>query len=335
MTRIVVPTLFWVVTVSFPSLATAQSPFAGFVVAHNTNGNAGGGIFNPLNALGAPGGATSVHSLGIAGDLTLGFSPPLIDRPGADLIVGENPFRLGSTWWQSFAETAFVEVSSNGVDFARFPARYFGAPVSAGAFGTVPVGAYGNLGGQTPVLATTPGSDALDVVEAGGDAFDLADLATHPLVLATLVDLQAIAYVRLVDVVDGTSLDSVGVPIFDSGSGSADIDAVTAIHQQGAIVGQPPRVDLTILVDGTMTLRLEDPDGWQDLDPASLRGALYGIPIDAIGLLTSFAVTSVDATGFTLVQAVPLPPGMLFTLSVSLKDLGGNRSGQTRPRPTF
>ena len=314
-------------------LARAQSPFAALVVANHTNGNAGGGIFNPANALGAPGGATSVHSLGIGGDLTLAFTPPIVDRPGADLIVGENPFRLAGAWWQTFAEVAFVEVSSNGVDFVRFPARYFGAPASPGAFGTVPVGAYQNLAGQTPVLADAPGADARDVVEAGGDAFDLGDLVTQPLVVNGTVDLQAIGYVRLVDVVNGSSLDALGTTIFDAGSGSADIDHVTAIHQQGTLVGAPPRVDLTIAIDGTMTLRLEDPDGWQDLDPASLRSALFGIPVDAFGTLTAFQLQAADATGFTLVQPFPLPVDLLFTLSVSVKDFAGNRSGQARPRP--
>ncbi|MFN8824974.1 MAG: hypothetical protein ACK501_08410, partial [Planctomycetota bacterium] len=41
------------------SLLPAQSPFASSVVSSNTNGGAGGGIFNPSNALGAPGAATS------------------------------------------------------------------------------------------------------------------------------------------------------------------------------------------------------------------------------------------------------------------------------------
>lgn len=323
------------VGVAAATMLPAQSPFAASVVSSNTNGGAGGGIFNPSNSLGAPGGATHVHSLGIGGELTLQIVPPIVDRPGADLIVGENPFRLSGSWWQTFAEVAFVEVSSNGVDFVRFPARYFGAAVSPGAFGTVPVGAYQNLTGQTPVLAGPPGIDARDVVEAGGDAFDLGDLVGEPLVANGIVDLQAIAYVRLVDVVNGSSLDAIGTTIFDAGSGSADIDCVIAIHQQGAVVGSPPRIDLTIAIDGTMAMRLEDPDGWQDLDPTSLRGALFGIPVDSFGLLTAFTVVAVDATGFSLVQPYPLPNDLLFTLSFSVKDLAGNRSGQARPRPTF
>ena len=330
--QIVAGTAIGVLAVS--SSAAAQSVFATQVFAANTNGNAGGGIFNPANALGSPAGATGVHSLGLGGDLTLGFAVPITDGPGADFLVGENPFRLAGSWWQTFAEVMFVEVSSDGLQFARFPARYFGPPVQPGPFGTVAVGSYANLAGQHPVLATTAAVDAQDVVDAGGDAFDLRDLAGHPLVLGGALDLAAITHVRLVDVQSGTSLDGAGVPIFDAGSGSADVDSVTVIHQQGLLANGTPRVDLTIQVDGTMTLRLEDPDGWQDLAPASLRAALFGIPVDAASLLGGFQVQSIDALGFTLVQPVPLPPELVFTLSVSLKDLAGHRSGQSRARPT-
>ncbi len=333
--RIVTTAFAGVLVVSLSSSPLlAQSVFATQVISSNTNGGAGGGIFNPSNALGAPGGATNVHSLGIAGDLTLGFAVPITNGPGADLIISENPFRLAGTWWQTFAETAFVEVSSDGVAFARFPSRYFGPPVPPGPFGTVAVGAYAGLAGQTPVLATTPGADPQDVVEAGGDAFDLEDLASHPLVLAGAVDLQAIVAVRTVDVVSGVSLDSAATPILDAGSGSADIDAVTVIHQAGAVAAGTPRVDLTIAIDGTMVLRIEDPNGWQDLDPATLRAALFGIPVDALGLLAAFQLQSADPLGFTLLQPFPLPQSLLFTIAFSVKDLQGNRSGQSRTRPT-
>jgi hypothetical protein len=318
-----------------PSLGAQAGVFATQVLGSNTNGNSGGGVFNPLNALGAPQGGMDVHSLGIGGDLTLGFALPIVDGPGADLIVGENPFRLAANGWTTFAEMMFVEVSSDGVHFARFPARYFGLPVQPGPFGTVQVGTYGNLAGQTPVLATMPGADVQDVVEAGGDAFDLADLSGDPLVLLGLVDLQAIAAVRLVDVVSGQSVDSRGIPIFDPGSGSADVDAVTVIHQQGAVSANGPRVAISIQVDGTLTLRMEDPDGWQDLDVGSLRAALFGIPIDAGALLASLTLQQADPLGFTLVQPVPLPPSFLFAFSFSLKDLAGHRSGLSRSRPTF
>jgi hypothetical protein len=207
--------------------------------------------------------------------------------------------------------------------------------VAPGPFGTVATGSYSGLAGQTPVWATVPGVDAQDVATAGGDAFDLADLANEPPVLAALVDLAAITHVRLVDVPSGQALDSTGVPILDPGSGSADVDAVTVIHPQGTPVASHPGVALTIHVDGTIVLRVEHPAGWQQLDPASVRAALFGVPVDAAGLLSAFTVQAVDATGFTLVQPVPLPAGLAFTLSVSLRDLQGHHSGQQRTRPLW
>lgn len=309
------------------------NPFAAQVVAFDTNGNLGGGIFQPSNALGSPSGATGVHSLGTGGYLTLGFQTPIVDGPGADFLVGENPFRLGSSSFEAYAEMMFVEVSSDGVHFARFPSRYFGPPVQPGPFGTAQIGTYLGLAGQTPVLATNPSVDAQDVVDAGGDAFDLTDLAAHPAVVANLVDLGFITQVRLVDVESGVAQDSLGMPIFDPSAGSADVDCVTAIHQSGTVTGRGPTVELDVRPDGTATLRFHDPDGWQDLDPASLRAALFGIPVDATAFLASLQLGNVTAYGFELVQTVPLPPGLRFTAAFSLKDRAGLRSGASRVRP--
>jgi hypothetical protein len=310
----------------------AQAPFATQVIASNTNGNAGGGIFVPANALGAPQGALHVHSLGIGGSLTLAFAGGIGDAPGADFLVAENAFLHASAWWQVFAEVMFVEVSSDGVHFCRFPSRYFGPSTPPGALGTIATGSYAGLAGQTPVWLG-PGVDPQDVASAGGDAFDLADLANEPPVQLGLVDLSAITQVRLVDVPSGLALDSTGVPILDPGGGSADVDAVTVIHAAGPPPASHPDVALQIAADGTIVLRLEHPAGWQQLDPTSLRAALFGVPVDGNGLLSAFTVQQVDATGFTLVQPLPLPPGLPFTLSVSLRDLQGQHSGQQRTRP--
>src|SRR5690606_33267836 len=173
------------------------------------------------------------------------------------------------------------------------------------------------------------------VVAAGGDAFDLEDLSAHARVVGGIVDLSAITAVRLVDVVSGTSMDSAGVAIFDPGNGSADVDHVTVIHQQGQVAVGCPNVELSVQSDGSMVLRIEDPDGVSDLDPTSLRAALFGIPVDVGGILSAFFVQSADATGFTLVQPFPLPADLLFTLSFSVKDRQGNRSGQARTRPGY
>jgi len=317
------------------STLPAQSVFATQVLGSNTNGGAGGGIFAPQNALGAPLGAFDVHSLGIGGDLTLGFALPIANGPGADFLVAENAFFVGGTFFGTFAELMFVEVSSDGVSFVRFPSRWFGPGSAPGAFGSLVVGSSSNLAGQHVALGPLLPGDPQDVCEAGGDAFDLADLAAHPLVLTGALDLMAITHVRLVDVVGGQSLDSRLAPIFDAGTGSADVDAVTVIHQQGLVDPNGPNVAITIAVDGTIVVRLEDPDGWQDLDYTTLRSALFGLPFDVGGMIsTFFQVQSADATGFTLVQPFPLPSDLLFSISFSVKDLQGHRSGAQKARPT-
>ncbi|MCC6673025.1 MAG: hypothetical protein IT458_18315 [Planctomycetes bacterium] len=321
--------------VSLPS----QAPFASRVVGFDTQGGAGGGIFAPQQALGAPQGggpaqgSLHVHSLGTGGWLHLGFDLAIVDGPGADLIVSENPFFAGVG--QSFAEFGFVEVSSNGVDFARFPSAYFGPSGGPGAFGVLTVGSAAGLAGQTPVRAgsaTTPGADPFDVVDAGGDAFDLADLRAHPLVQNGLVRLDGIRHVRLVDVVDGVSRDARGVPIRDHAQGSADIDAVTVLHHAAELTPNHPRVEVVIPADGNFEIRVDDPDGFADLDLATLRVAVYGVPIAPMDLLGAMTFPRVDATGFTARLGGPLPPGFLLQLAVSVRDRAGHRSGAVRQR---
>ena len=325
----------WILVVIACVIASSlrsQSIYATHVISSDTQGGAGGGMFLPTNALGAPGGVLDVHSLGIGGSLTLGFAATIVDGPGADFLVAENPFHV--TFQNTFAEVAFVEVSSNGTDFARFASAYYGPQVEPGSFGTVAVGSYENLTGQTPsAVSGNPVVDPQDVVEAGGDAFDLTDLQADPLVQQGLVDLQAITQVRLVDVQSGIDVDSRGVLIRDAGVGSADIDAVTVIHHNGNVHGNGPLVDLQVQPDGTFTLRIEDPDGWQDLDGSSLRMALFGQSLDPAQLLSGMLVIGADADGFTLLQPLPLPPELLVRLSVSVKDVAGQRSGVSRSRP--
>ncbi len=319
----------------FASVADAQVPFATHVVASDTRGNAGGGVFNPANALGRPeggvggGGSVLVHSLGIDGYLTLGLGTNLVDGPGADLIVAENPFAISVG--QVYAELMFVEVSSNGHDFARFPSRFFGGDGSSFAINTP--GFVSGLAGQTPVFASASGVDPQDVVEAGGDAFDLADLRSHPLVVSGAVNLRAITQVRLVDVVSTQSLDGRGRAILDPSSGSADVDGVTLIHHAGNVSAHGPEVSLHIPADGNLSLSISDPDGLGDLDPASLRMALYGQAVDPAPIFAVMTLQQVTAHGFTLVLGGPLPPGLPVHMAVSVKDHAGNRSGAMRQRP--
>ncbi len=61
-------------------------------------------------------GTNGVLSLGDRGEATLTFDYPISNGVGADFAVFENSFN------NTFLELAFVEVSSDGVHFVRFPA---------------------------------------------------------------------------------------------------------------------------------------------------------------------------------------------------------------------
>jgi hypothetical protein len=155
---------------------------------------------DPNAALGPP--DSGWVTLGEEGATTLSFSLPFGDIPGDDFAVFENPFIVAPEFGGGvFGELAFVEVSSDGASFARFPS----------AFGSL-LGDFGII--LEPELVS--GLAGLRSVAQGGDVFDLAVLATAPEVIAGDVDLAAIAYVRLVDIVgDGATLDSLGNPILD------------------------------------------------------------------------------------------------------------------------
>lgn len=173
----------------------------------------------PQDALGAAtGDALDVCSLGDGGSVTYLFASGIMDGPGDDFAVYENGFfSVGGL----FAEFAFVEVSSDGVDFARFDSTSLQDEVVPGGAVVDPTD-YHNLGG--------------DQAQPLGTGFDLAGLADDPLVIAGSVDLDDIAYVRLVDVIgDGSTLDGQGLPLYDPyptpfSSGGFDLEAVGVIH---------------------------------------------------------------------------------------------------------
>ncbi|MEQ8820039.1 MAG: PQQ-binding-like beta-propeller repeat protein [Sumerlaeia bacterium] len=192
--------------------------------------------------LGAEQGSLDVWALGSdplnpdAAWLTLGFDVVLRNGPGPDLIVFENGFFQGAAPDQFLGELAFVEVSTDGAAFARFPARTTSTePV--GPFGLIDPDAYENLAGNRPTFANVELSPVdplpFDAAAAGGTAFDFDDLTTHPLVVSGVVDLDRIRQVRIVDIHgDGSVLDAYGNTIYDpTGIGNAaDIDAAAAIH---------------------------------------------------------------------------------------------------------
>lgn len=133
------------------------------------------------------------------GEITLDFSDPcdvISDKGGYDFAVFENGFvvnetdtSMGSVAGQMFAELAYVEVSTDGINFVRFPSVSL-TPHRTGEQGTVEVSNVYNLAGKH-----TNG-----VENCTGTPFDLSELSGDPLVLSGQVDLDNIKYIRLVDI---------------------------------------------------------------------------------------------------------------------------------------
>jgi hypothetical protein len=174
----------------------------------------------PETALGPASGTDvfDVVSLGDGGWIELFFAGGIADGPGDDLAVFENGF-YGPEGL--FAELAFVEVSSNGVDYARFdPITLHSDPVPS--FGAMDPSDLRYLAGDQPM--------------GQGTGFDLAELSDHPLVADERLDLQQVFFVRIVDAVgDGSRQDSLGSPVYDPyptpfAEGGFDLQGVGALH---------------------------------------------------------------------------------------------------------
>ncbi len=175
-------------------------------------------LADPSAALGSNDGG--LVTLGASGTLLVSFADPIENLPGVDLRVFENTLVLPE-FGGNFNDLGFVEVSSNGADFVRFPTLSL-VPGPVGAFGLVDPALYAGFAGI-----------------AAFDDFDLAALVGLPPVLSGAVDLGVIRYVRIVDVLgDGSVLDGAGNPIHDTypGAGSAgfDLDAIAAIPESGS-----------------------------------------------------------------------------------------------------
>ncbi len=175
------------------------------------------------DAIGDPDG--TVVSLGDGGSIVLSFGEDMVidNVAGPDIGVYENgmfqnwPAGAGHTGY--FFELGFVEVSSDGVNFARFPTKTANTAAIVGMDMLRPLDYFGFAG------------NSLGAVSAN---YDLDDLAGDPLVADGTVDLDRIRYVKVVDAVgDGSTTDSLGNPVYDPyptafSSGGFDLDAVEA-----------------------------------------------------------------------------------------------------------
>ncbi len=173
----------------------------------------------PENVLGAAtGDPGDTVSLGDGGSITVYLESGISNGPADDFAVFENGFFDA---FGLFAELAFVEVASNGIDYAQFEVDAMN-PFPVLSFDTLDPSEYFGVAGRHAATF--------------GTGFDLADLAFDPLVQSGTVDLTDIHYVRLIDVIgDGSTVDVLGNAIYDPyptafGVGGFDLDAVGVIH---------------------------------------------------------------------------------------------------------
>ncbi|MGB0646911.1 MAG: hypothetical protein ACPGQS_07040 [Bradymonadia bacterium] len=171
-----------------------------------------------VTRIGTPGNATTdVIVLGAGGVITIETCSTVTNAPGPDFAVFENGVN------DTFLELAFVEVSSDGEHFVRFPNVYTGL---------APIGPYE---GHDP---TTFRGFAGQYRFGFGTPFDLSVLEEHPDVSAGLIDLNDINYVKLIDIIgNGEAVDSFNSPIFDPypTQGSAGFDLVGLAVLSGAL----------------------------------------------------------------------------------------------------
>ncbi len=190
------------------SIAAAQlSPWPDAVVLYRQGANATPGFdstnpYFPHNVLGRPdstarGNAPAstpqeLQALGTGGEIILRYTGrAIVNLPGPDFTVFENPFFIGGDSTSVFREVGIVSVSKDGSTFRQFP--YSGSPT------------WRNLAGATPTLGGNP----LDPRVSGGDKFDLAE-----------INMDSVRYIRIVD--------AAGL-VQDDGP-SFDLDAVAALH---------------------------------------------------------------------------------------------------------
>lgn len=326
--RSVFAACFFFVPVAFGQFATSVVQF--------NSGSSANASFPAAKALGGPqgggasGGSTDVCVLGVGGSLTLGFASPIVDGPGADLSCFENGFGFGGGG--NFSEVAFVEVSSDGVNFARFPSNYAGPPVPQSAFGTLPFGTFAGLVGGLPVFSNVVSNtlDPRDPVVAGGEFFDLAELTADPLVVAGVVDLDGIQFVRVVDAIAGFDVDSSGKFVFDNGgsTGSADIDAVAVCHDANTDLAHAPICDLRFDSQGFIEWTLGDPDGFFTLSVPTLTCSVNFQAVPFSSVLPAFSIVAFDGKVATLRSLGPVTgAGILGVFAASVRDQAQTLSG--------
>jgi hypothetical protein len=183
-----------------------------------TNPSLGYATFGDSLSATGKAGENGIVSLGDGGEVVLSFASPIFDGAGADFAIFENSFS------DQFLELAFVEVSSDGQRFVRFPA-ICNLPTDS------QFGAFSLLGDASKI------NNLAGKYRGGyGVPFDLHELSD-----SIGINLQRITHIKLIDAVGAmdtayATYDSRGQKINDPWptpfeSSGFDLDAVGVIHQ--------------------------------------------------------------------------------------------------------
>jgi len=217
----------------------------------------------PENAIGFPDG--NLVSLGDEGNAILTFAAPIYDGDGFDLAVFEN----GAG---TFLELAFVEASSDGVNFFRFPTHSLTSTLT-------------QTSGFGATLSVNLHNFAGKYSGTNGVPFDISELPDN-----ALLDKNNITHIKVIDVVGSVNplyatYDSHGNAVNDPfptpfNSCGFDLQAVGVIHQLGLGIANPGDKQLVSLY------------------PNPAKGRVY------INAAVDAEVKIIDASGRTVINTV-------------------------------
>jgi hypothetical protein len=205
-------------------------------------------------------------SLGDGGYAVVTFDKPVTNGPGFDFAVFENGLN------DSFLELAFVEVSSDGIHFVRFPAvSNTQTSTQIATFGTLDATLIDNLAGKYRALFGTP--------------FDLDVLAGKP-----DLNINRITHIKIIDVVGCiqpafATYDSKDNIVNDPwptpfNTGGFDLDAVGVLHftysteDQSVFLYPNPVTDhltINVLSGNTFDMVLNDISGKAILEKEKVK----------------------------------------------------------------
>lgn len=235
------------VTAATASPRLAAQAFPDRVVEFIPGPSAGfGSGFYPANVLGAPHGNANAQtptftedhilSLGTGGVITLEFTGhQIVDGPGVDFTIFENPVEPIGLPEQSYVEAAVVAVSVDGETWHTFP---FDIVSTAPGQLNKKANYIGFAGVMPSFSSPLNGISPFDPVVSGGDQFDLADVGISGVRFIRITDTGHPNYNPVYDA-DGDLVSDYGnlldpVPGESSFSDTAgfDLDGIAAIHTE-------------------------------------------------------------------------------------------------------